>query len=501
MIGKITAPHGERVEPLVYYLYGPGRHNEHTDPHIVAGWRHPAELEPGLRADGGRDFRMLLGLLKQPHAALGRRGYARPVWHCSVRAAPGDRMLSDEEWAQIAHDVMDRTGLSRYGEDDDGVRWVAVRHADDHIHIVAMLARQDRARPSVHNDRYRVRDACLAAEQRYGLRPTASADRTAPRSPTRGEKEKAADRGRPEPARLTLRRHVATAAAGASGPEEFFAALEAAGVLVRKRYSTRDPGQVTGYAVALPGDTGPDGGPVWYGGGKLAADLTWPRLCQRWAAPGGPPGAGPAPAADRKELWEHAAQVADQAAAHIRAEARTSPAAAADAAWAASDALHVAAEALGSDDLRRAADAFDRAARAAWGRIPAPTPAGTQLRQASRLIAASAHLARRPAGTWLVLIASLAALAEAVAELRTVQQRAAQAAAARTAARHLHAAADPARAARPETAPRANTAARLATLSFPGPPAPGRPRPAPKRSAAGPGGPRPAPPRPRGPRR
>jgi hypothetical protein len=26
MIGKITAPRGERAEPLVYYLYGPGRH-------------------------------------------------------------------------------------------------------------------------------------------------------------------------------------------------------------------------------------------------------------------------------------------------------------------------------------------------------------------------------------------------------------------------------------------------------------------------------------------
>ena len=41
MIGKITAPRGERVEPLIYYLYGPGRREEHTDPHIVAGWRHP----------------------------------------------------------------------------------------------------------------------------------------------------------------------------------------------------------------------------------------------------------------------------------------------------------------------------------------------------------------------------------------------------------------------------------------------------------------------------
>lgn len=108
-------------------------------------------------------------------------------------------MLSDEEWAAIAHDVMDRTGLARSGEEDDAVRWIAVRHDSDHVHIVAMLARQDRTRPSVHNDRYRVRDACLVAERKYGLRPTAPADRTAPRSPTRAEGEKAVRRGLGEP--------------------------------------------------------------------------------------------------------------------------------------------------------------------------------------------------------------------------------------------------------------------------------------------------------------
>src|SRR5260370_18108105 len=66
MIGKISAPRGTRVEPLIWYLYGPGRHEEHTDPHIVAGWRHPAELEPPLRPAGGRDFRLLTGLLRHP---------------------------------------------------------------------------------------------------------------------------------------------------------------------------------------------------------------------------------------------------------------------------------------------------------------------------------------------------------------------------------------------------------------------------------------------------
>ena len=128
MIGKISTPRGERVQPLLYYLFGPGRREEHTDPHIVAGWRHPADLEPPLRPDGTRDFTKLTGLLLQPQAALGRRAYVRPVWHCSMRAAPDDRMLSDDEWASIAHDVMHRTGLSPYGQEDEAVRWVAVRH-------------------------------------------------------------------------------------------------------------------------------------------------------------------------------------------------------------------------------------------------------------------------------------------------------------------------------------------------------------------------------------
>ena len=61
-------------------------------------------------------------------------------------------------------------------------------------------------------------------------------------------------------------------------------------MLVRKRFSVKNPGQVTGYSVALPGDTTKDGGPVWYGGGKLAADLSWPKLRQRWTPHRATPG-------------------------------------------------------------------------------------------------------------------------------------------------------------------------------------------------------------------
>ena len=267
VIGKVLR--GQRPAGLIRYLYGPGRREEHRDPHLFAGWRDPAELEPPLRPGGRRDFRRLAGLLTQPHAALGPRGLDRPVWHCVVRAAPGDRLLSDAEWGQLARDIMDRTGLAPHGQDDEAVRWVAVRHAPDHIHIVGMLARQDGARPQFWNDYYRVREACHAAEERHGLRRTAPADRTAGRRPSRAEQEKARRRGRAEAPRITLRRAVATAAAGAGSEDEFFARLGEAGVLVRARYSTRNPGQLTGYAVALPGDTAQAGGSVWFGGGKL----------------------------------------------------------------------------------------------------------------------------------------------------------------------------------------------------------------------------------------
>ena len=178
-------------------------------------------------------------------------------------------MLSDGEWARVAGDVMHRTGLAPYGQEDDSVRWVAVRHADDHIHLVAMLARQDGRQPDLWHDYFRVREACQAAEERYDLRRTAPADRTAAHRPTRSESEKADRKRWAETARVTLRREVSTAAAAATDERDFFARLQHAGVLVRTRSSARNPGEITGYAVALPADTTPAGEPVWYSGGKL----------------------------------------------------------------------------------------------------------------------------------------------------------------------------------------------------------------------------------------
>ncbi|HEY7432861.1 MAG TPA: hypothetical protein VH641_19235 [Streptosporangiaceae bacterium] len=109
------------------------------------------------------------------------------------------------EWAQVAAAIMQRTGLAAE-HDELGVRWVAVRHAADHVHIVATLARQDGGRPRVWNDFYRVREACQDTERRFALCPTAPGDRTAARRPTRAESEQAARRGWDETPRARLRR-------------------------------------------------------------------------------------------------------------------------------------------------------------------------------------------------------------------------------------------------------------------------------------------------------
>jgi hypothetical protein len=287
VIAKISK--GRNVTRLLYYLYGPGKSDEHADPHLIAGCRGDLlRLEPPLRPDGKRDFGRLSGLLDTPLKIAGRRGRPGTVWHCVLAAAPADPLLSDQQWQAIADEFMDVMGLA--GRDSSGgVRWVAVRHGlsrggIDHVHIAATLALPDGTIPSLHNDFLRARRACRRIEEKYGLTVTAPADRTAAARPSRAETERSARMGRSEPPRVTLRRMVQDAAAAAVSEQDFFARLGDTGALIRYRYSDRNPGEVTGYAVALPGNATKTGQPIWYGGAKLAPDLTLPKLRHRWAS-------------------------------------------------------------------------------------------------------------------------------------------------------------------------------------------------------------------------
>jgi len=437
VIGRVYR--GSKVGGLVRYLYGPGRHNEHVDQRLVACWSGAdaqalAVVEPEWTAAGERDYRGLIAELEAP-IAYAERLAADPVWHCPLRTASGDRVLTDAEWADVAADLMHRTGIGPRG-DEGGCRWIAVRHDEESIHVVAVLARQDGAAARIPNDYRRVRETCLAAEQRYGLTVTAPADRTAARDTTRAEVERAARTGHVLPARDWLREQVQHAAAGAREPGEFLERLRVAGVVVRER---RDPdGGLSGYAV---GRREPGKDTVFYGGGKLAADLSLPKLQARWTAAGGgnaPGGGGPAaPVGDRVALWSQATQAAAQAAEQVRQHSRGAAvadlASAGDAAAAAAEVLTAASRLIEGDDggpLTRAARDYDRAAREVRGRLPEPTAAGTLLRTAALQMARGERSHRSEAAQILMLVAQIGRLSQSVAALREAQGRSAQAAAA-----------------------------------------------------------------------
>ena len=430
-----------------------------------------------------RDFRRLVSLLEQPLAAAGVGPDKRPVYHLVIAArkvpdtgAMVDRHLADDAWRDIAATYLDRIGLAPRG-DDLGVRWVAVRHAADHVHVVATLARQDGRRVFPRNDFYRAGEASRAVEATYGLTATAASDRTAAKRATYAETAKAQRRGQAEPVRDTLRRSVRTAAAGATTLTEFLDRLRADGVLVRERHSERTPGELTGYAVASPDSLDATGKPIYYGGGKLAADLPLPKLRRRWevattqdaadtagdgsqaAQSSRSAGSTPVPAAaaggrgstvgedrypltpgERTRIWEQATVAAASATEQIQASASTDPHAAADAAWAASDFLAAAGrvvEGRRGGPLTDAASDYDRAARELWGRVPAPSSAGQGLRTAAVLLTAARFVGRNENQQLLALLAQLAALTDAVTRLRENQDRAAQATAARRAAEQL----------------------------------------------------------------
>src|SRR5450759_2618739 len=284
--------HGRSPYGLIRYLYGEGRRNEHTEPHLIASWDgDPAALEPAYVEElGAQTVSKLARTLAGPVAGCDRAP-ERWVYHLVLRNDEADRRLSDEEWAQVCRSAMDATGIAPEG-DAAGCRWVAVRHADEHVHVVATLAREDGRPPRVWNDYRALAEVAHEFEDRFGLRSTAGRDdNTAARRPGVKEAVTAERAGRRELPRDVLRQRVKAAAATSCGFAEFTTALAGNGVSVWPRMSERNPGEMTGYAVSLDGWTNGAGEPVRFGGGKLAPDLSLPQLRARWepAGVGGDP--------------------------------------------------------------------------------------------------------------------------------------------------------------------------------------------------------------------
>jgi hypothetical protein len=172
VIGKVCQ-RGSDVRRLLGYLFREGLAGEHglsarhADAHLIAAWDGLDGLEPPRKAGGGRELGKLAAALNAPLLAAGLSKQewqqARPVYHLAISAAEHDRHLSDQEWADVVGEYVHRIGLAPRGSeqgDEQAVRWVAVRHADNHVHVVATLARQDGRRVWPRNDRTACSSPC-----------------------------------------------------------------------------------------------------------------------------------------------------------------------------------------------------------------------------------------------------------------------------------------------------------------------------------------------------
>ncbi|MFE0202525.1 relaxase/mobilization nuclease domain-containing protein [Streptomyces sp. NPDC058985] len=358
MIAKISS--GKETAGLIRYLFDTKKAKDHTDPHLVASWDGFAP-DPGRSDDFDATRRLLVADLDLHVKQARRLGRApeKHVWHCSIRAAESDRILSDEEWADIARRVVAATGIAPDG-DPDSCRWIAVRHAPDHIHIAATKVRAD-LRTARHWNDYHTADRELAAiEKEYGLFQVVRGDRTAAKRPTRAEQEKALRTGQDKPARERLRATVRTAVAAASSMEEFVHLLSHIdGVLVEVVYFPS--GDVRGYKVAAEDTTTAGKEPVWFSGSELAPDLSFPKIRKRLEnidpQPAGQPGRR------RPNPWHQATAATERIPHHLdQADDEASQAHLA-AFGEALDALPLLATQALRPQLREAATAFERATR------------------------------------------------------------------------------------------------------------------------------------------
>lgn len=509
MIAHVVKPYGWRPAGLIAYLFGPGRYEEHRDPRVVASWddapsfHQPPKLpavklgeeviEPGefdfdLRplnatmeewprraklpvtnpppipqalGDAAEqreieywsEWLRVSGKRKPPREApewvrwhrydpKAQRIVLRPgyVWHCPVRLAPDDPTLTDAQWDMIAQRLMTATGLQQ-----EGCRWIAVRHADDHIHLVATLVSERTGRRVYpRNDFAKLRAACQQLEKELGLTGTPDIDWTASRQPSRREVGKADRTGRGEPARVELRRVVSQTAAAARDGGEFLRLLQQEGLVVRVQRTSE--GQIRGYAVGLPTDVTAEGRPVLYSGSKLARDLTWPKLLERWAStPTHEPAelprtesGHPTPAARRAVLAE-AAEVVNRAAAALHA-GHEDGGGIAHAAGEVLATLSAAKEGREPGELSAVLDTFDRATRTPHRVLPGELgPLARELRWAARHLARVGALSGRGHEKFATA-ALLVALASLIAEIgawRQLRGRVHQAAAADRAARAI----------------------------------------------------------------
>ena len=285
MIGKVLR--GTDARRLLYYLYGPGKANEHTDPHLVAGFADPAELEPERRPSGAPDSAPP-GRAAGPAAGSAGRSRLRQAGAGTARYAPPPRTVSCRTRSGRRSRPRSCTtpgSLPRVTTWGSG-GW---RSAMPPITFTSWRRWPARTAPGPRSGTTstRVREACQEAERRFGLRRTApgtAPPRGALPAPRRSRQPATGGRNRPGP---PCAARCAPQPPGRPRNRSSSPASTRPGCPCACGTASPTRARSPGTRSALRSTPARDGGLIWYGGGKLAPDLTLPKLRIRWASPAG----------------------------------------------------------------------------------------------------------------------------------------------------------------------------------------------------------------------
>lgn len=290
---------------LMRYLVGPGRANEHENPHVIAGSRdivrkwgewetisvsQADEIATRLDAYMHETGTFPTGKAHRFNPATGQVEWngeieATHVWHCSLSLSPEEAALGDEVWGRIAADFMSEMGFT--GSDGKApCRWVAIHHGSaknggDHIHIAANVVREDGTKWSSWYDQRRAQKACNVLEHRYGLLVVESREHGRGSRCDSAAAQNAAKRaGASRTDRAVLEERLRAAATAAASEADFVRRARRLGVRLHPRFARGRTDVVVGYSAALRTEDGQQ--TRWWGGGRIARDLTLTQLRTRW---------------------------------------------------------------------------------------------------------------------------------------------------------------------------------------------------------------------------
>jgi hypothetical protein len=187
----------------------------------------------------------------------------KPVFHCSLSAAPDDK-ISAERWLDMAADFVKRMGY-------ENSPWVAIRHHDtaiDHIHIVASRIDNDGSYVPNYQEKKRSQAVCRELEKAYDLRQLRTPSRRA--TPTR-DHVAVFERTGSVTVKARLQEHIDLAARDRPTMTVFVERLEAQGIDVRANIATT--GHVAGISFANDG--------VACKGSDLGRGYSWRQLQER----------------------------------------------------------------------------------------------------------------------------------------------------------------------------------------------------------------------------